>query len=50
MTRSSATFEVVKSEEEWRRLLTPEQYSVLREHGTDPGGKATRGVRIYDRQ
>ena len=31
MTRSSATFEVVKSEEEWRRLLTPEQYSVLRE-------------------
>ena len=38
MTRSSATFEVVKSEEEWRRLLTPEQYSVLREHGTERAG------------
>jgi len=28
-------FEVTKSEEEWRRILTPEQYRVLREHGTE---------------
>ncbi len=28
-------FEVTKSDEEWRRILTPEQYSVLREHGTE---------------
>jgi peptide-methionine (R)-S-oxide reductase len=28
--------EVVKSEEEWRELLTPEQYRVARENGTEP--------------
>lgn len=28
-------FEVTKSEAEWRRTLTPEQYRVLREHGTE---------------
>lgn len=38
MTRSTETFEVVKSEEEWRRALTPEQYYVLREHGTERAG------------
>ena len=31
-------FEVEKSEEEWRRQLTPEQYHVLREHGTERAG------------
>lgn len=27
---------IVRSEEEWKRLLTPEQYRVLREKGTEP--------------
>lgn len=27
--------EVTKSEEDWRKSLTPEQYQVMREHGTE---------------
>ena len=32
------TFEVAKTDEEWRRILTPEQYAVLRKHGTERAG------------
>jgi peptide-methionine (R)-S-oxide reductase len=32
------SFAVQKSEEEWRRILTPEQYAVLREHDTERPG------------
>ncbi len=32
---SGKTFEITKSPEEWRKLLTPAQYQVLREHGTE---------------
>jgi peptide-methionine (R)-S-oxide reductase len=28
--------EIVKTNEEWKKILTPEQYHVLREEGTDP--------------
>ena len=32
---TSETFEITKTEPEWRRLLTPEQFRVLRQHGTE---------------
>ncbi|NOT42444.1 MAG: peptide-methionine (R)-S-oxide reductase MsrB [Alphaproteobacteria bacterium] len=35
---SEAKFEVTKSEAEWRRLLTPAQFYVLRDHGTERAG------------
>jgi peptide-methionine (R)-S-oxide reductase len=33
-------FEITRTEEEWRRLLTPAQYDVLRGHGTEPAGSS----------
>ena len=35
---STERFPVEKSDEEWRRILTQEQYSVLRGHGTERPG------------
>ena len=31
-------FEVDRTDQEWRQTLTPEQFQVLREHGTEPPG------------
>jgi len=31
-------FEITKPDAEWKRLLTPEQYSILRQHGTERAG------------
>ena len=33
---SAEEFEITKTEEEWRRILTPQQYAVLREEDTEP--------------
>jgi peptide-methionine (R)-S-oxide reductase len=33
-------FEVTHTDEEWQRLLTPEQYYVLRQHGTERAGSS----------
>ena len=38
MTISNSKFKVNKSEEEWKQQLTPEQFKVLRKHGTEPAG------------
>ncbi|MBD2493175.1 peptide-methionine (R)-S-oxide reductase MsrB [Nostoc sp. FACHB-280] len=35
VTSSNTEFEVTKSEDEWRSILTPEQFRVLRKHGTE---------------
>jgi peptide-methionine (R)-S-oxide reductase len=35
MGTANNEFEITKTEEEWRRILTPEQFQVLRKHGTE---------------
>ena len=32
------TYKVTRSEAEWRKLLTPEQYDIMRGHGTEAPG------------
>ena len=32
---ASSEFEITKTEEEWREILTPSQFYVLRQHGTE---------------
>ena len=34
-------FAVTRTDEEWRRLLTPEQYDIMRRHGTERPGSCT---------
>lgn len=41
MTTSPNEFEINKAESEWRELLTPEQFNVLRKHGTERAGTST---------
>lgn len=36
----SKSFEISKTEQEWRKILTPEQFRVLRQHGTERAGSS----------
>ncbi|MBF2027473.1 MAG: peptide-methionine (R)-S-oxide reductase MsrB [Oscillatoriales cyanobacterium C42_A2020_001] len=38
MAKLDKQFDVSKTEEEWRQTLTPEQFRVLRQHGTERAG------------
>jgi peptide-methionine (R)-S-oxide reductase len=37
---AATAFEVTKTEQEWKALLTPEQFYVLRQHGTERAGSS----------
>jgi peptide-methionine (R)-S-oxide reductase len=38
MTTSKQEFEIQKTEQEWQEILNPEQFKVLRKHGTERAG------------
>lgn len=37
---TNSGFEISKTEREWRKILTPEQFRVLRQHGTERAGSS----------
>jgi peptide-methionine (R)-S-oxide reductase len=44
---TSESFAVTKTEKEWRTILTPEQFRVLRQHGTERAGTSPLD-QVYD--
>nr|WP_239651390.1 peptide-methionine (R)-S-oxide reductase MsrB [Neosynechococcus sphagnicola] len=40
MTTKKGPFSITKTEAEWRKILTPEQFEVLRKHGTERAGSS----------
>ena len=47
MATSQHEFEVQKTEQEWQEELTPEQFKVLRKHGTERAGTSPLD-KVYD--
>ena len=45
---SEKVFEVIRSDEEWQQTLTPEQFQVLRKHGTERAGTSPLNVEKRD--
>lgn len=41
MATVNAKFEITRAEQEWRKFLTPEQFRVLRQHGTERAGSSS---------
>lgn len=48
MKSTDEQFPVSKSDEDWRRTLTPDQYAVLRKHGTERAGTSPLNVEKRD--
>ena len=47
MTISENQYEIQKTEQEWKEILTPEQFRVLRKHGTERAGTSPLD-KVYD--
>lgn len=47
MTDTKNSFEVNKTEAEWQQILSPEQFRVLRKHGTERAGTSPLD-KVYD--
>ena len=41
MATTNNTFPIQKTEEQWQEILTPEQFNVLRKHGTERAGTSS---------
>ena len=41
MAEAKKKFEIMKTEDEWKKTLTPEQFRVLRQHGTERAGTSS---------
>jgi peptide-methionine (R)-S-oxide reductase len=47
MTTSENQYEIQKTEQEWKGILTPEAFKVLRKHGTERAGTSPLD-KVYD--
>jgi peptide-methionine (R)-S-oxide reductase len=47
MTTSENQYEIQKTEQEWKDTLTPEEFKVLRKHGTERAGTSPLD-KVYD--